>query len=379
MLRSGERTVSDLRQASDRNRAELAQTVDQLRAQVADTVTDYRERFSPDAIKSEVGEYFRTRGELLLDKARENPLQTAAIGVGLAYPLLGVVRSIPAPVLMIGAGLFLLGSSSGQQASRKVESMAGDMSDAVAAGADTIRQNFHGARDRASEGMASVRAAVSSGVSNLAQQTSAGSAALSEGASQLKENTVRIAGAASEGLSDLKRKAGDAADAASDSFRAGAAATSSGIQNAATTAAALGVETAKTVRVGAFEGAQTAVDAVNRTIQQNPILMGGIGLAVGMLFANLLPRSEVEAGLMGDASAEVQKRANDLAAQGFEAAKGIASQVLGEVADRADREGLTSRGVNAATEDFGRRVRSVAENATTAAFEFTSAKTTDAA
>jgi len=53
----------------------------------------------------------------------------------LAYPLLGIVRSIPAPVLMVGAGLFLLGTTPGQNASRKLGAMAGDLSDQIAVGA----------------------------------------------------------------------------------------------------------------------------------------------------------------------------------------------------------------------------------------------------
>ena len=83
-----ERSLTDLKEESERSRAELAATVDQLRSKVSDTVTDFRERASPDAMKAEIGGYLRTRADALMEKARENPLQAAAIGVEVGYPLL---------------------------------------------------------------------------------------------------------------------------------------------------------------------------------------------------------------------------------------------------------------------------------------------------
>ena len=82
---------------------------------------------------------------------------------------------------------------------------------------------------------------------------------------------------------------------------------------------------------------------------------------------------------MGAASARIKKRAGVAASEGIEAAKSIASTVLGDVADRADQEGLSPRAIHQAAEDLGRRARKVAENATTAAFELSSHKSTDAA
>jgi hypothetical protein len=369
-------SVGDLKIKAQLSRTEFAGTVDQLRSQVTDTVTEYRQRVSPDAIKAEVGDYFRTRGELLLDKARENPLQTAAIGVGLAYPLFGIVRSIPAPVLMVGAGLFLLGSSSGQRASRTIGAMAGDMSAAVAAQADSVADNVQEARDKASKSVASARAAVSVGVSNLVQQTSTGGAALSQRIGELGDN---LSDAASTSLNDLREKTAEASDTAAEAFRTGAAAANAGVQNMAASVATFGGAAAQTVKQGARDGAQASVEIASRTFQQNPLLIGGIGLAIGAFFASLLPRSDAEDGLMGEANAELKKHANKLAARGLEAAKGVASDVFSDVATQAEREGLTPRGLSAAAEDLGRRARTVAENATTAAFELSSSKATDAA
>jgi ElaB/YqjD/DUF883 family membrane-anchored ribosome-binding protein len=377
MARSDERSLSDLKQGAERTRAEFTDTVDQLRSKVSETVSDFRERVSPDAIKAEVGDYFRTRGDLLLDKARENPLQAAAIGAGLAYPLLGIVRSIPAPVLMIGAGLFLLGTSSGQKVSRKFGVIATDLSDQIVDRADAVRRNIHDAQDAASDGIASVKSTVSSGLGSLKQQTSATSATLSEGTGQLRENAASLAGFVSDRIDDLKQKAGASIGTSSDAVRQGATAAGAMVQNAAETATDFGTDTAVNLRDRAVETSQKATTILSATIQQNPLLVVGIGLAIGMLIASALPRSDVERGLMGDVSADVQKRASDMASQGFDAAKDMASAIVSDVAHRAEKEGLTPAGLQEATEDFGRRVRKVAENATTTAFDLPLEETTD--
>lgn len=98
-----------------------------------------------------------------------------------------------------------------------------------------------------------------------------------------------------------------------------------------------------------------------------------------MLIASALPRSDIEDSVLGDASADVQKRAKDLASKGFEAARGVASGVIADLAEQITQEGLTPSEINAAAADLGRRARKVAESATEAAFGAANDKSTDAA
>jgi len=69
MDRANEKSLTDLKREAERSRAELAETVDQLRSKVSDTVTDLRERASPDAMKAEVGDYFRPKASLYRQRA----------------------------------------------------------------------------------------------------------------------------------------------------------------------------------------------------------------------------------------------------------------------------------------------------------------------
>lgn len=95
-------TLTELERQAEARRAELAHTVDEL-----------HERVSLRAIKGDARSYARERMEAIQQRALENPLQAAAIAVGLAYPLWRIIGSIPAPLLMIGAGLALSGRGSG--------------------------------------------------------------------------------------------------------------------------------------------------------------------------------------------------------------------------------------------------------------------------
>ena len=83
MDRANEKSLPDLKREAERSRAELAETVDRLRSRVSDTVMDFRKRASPDSMKAEISDYFRKRANALMERARENPLQAAAIGIEL--------------------------------------------------------------------------------------------------------------------------------------------------------------------------------------------------------------------------------------------------------------------------------------------------------
>src|SRR4051812_47409347 len=141
-------SVGALRAEAETNRARLTGTVGELRTQVADTATDLKERLSPQAIKAEVSDYVRDSGNQLWHslerKARDNPLQAVAVGAALAFPALKLLRAMPAPLLLVGAGLLL--------------SRTGNQNGAVSQAADNLRERAReaagtvtGAMDSAAE------------------------------------------------------------------------------------------------------------------------------------------------------------------------------------------------------------------------------------
>jgi gas vesicle protein len=386
MDRANEKSLTDLKREAERSRAELAETVDQLRSRVSDTVTDFRERASPDSMKAEISDYFRTRGDALLERARENLLQTAAIGIGVGYPLLKVARSIPAPILMVGAGLYLLGTSSGQKfadtVSKKVSAAADGVSDSFSAGVNVANRKVHDTQDLAASSLAAARDTLASGAERATQQAAAFGSSLNE----LKESAANLAGSASDGAVGLKQRAVGALGATSDAMSASAARTGSIVRDRASDAAEFGtnaglklrdqaVDASLKFRDQAVETSHKVSSGMSDIIQRNPLLFGGLGLTVGMLIASALPKSEIEKNVLGEASADVQKRANTLASKQFDNVKGLASEAIADIADHVSQEGLTPADLNAATEDLGRRVRRVAESASEAAFGRTEDKT----
>jgi hypothetical protein len=106
-----DRTLNQLERQAERTRADLVGTVEEL-----------RERVSPSQVKEDVKQYAKSTGQDLVsnivEKARENPLQAAAIAAAIAYPAWHLIRTIPVPVLLLGAGAVMAGQV-GNGASRQ--------------------------------------------------------------------------------------------------------------------------------------------------------------------------------------------------------------------------------------------------------------------
>src|SRR3978361_850781 len=177
MPQADTRSLPQIKRETEQTRANLTDTVEQLRASVADTATDIRQRISPDAIKAEVSDYIRSRGEQLMADvtaaARRNPMQAVAIGASVAYPLLRMARAIPLPVLMIGAGLFFAGSKTGQAASQKPFDMASDLS-------DEVQRRAHDVQDQVSEQAATAKAYASDSLDRLRDKLSSSTERVSQ-------------------------------------------------------------------------------------------------------------------------------------------------------------------------------------------------------
>jgi hypothetical protein len=140
-------------------------------------------------------------------------------------------------------------------------------------------------------------------------------------------------------------------------------------QRAAAAARDAGIETVRTVRETTSNLSDRAGKTLFETIEQNPLLVAGIGLAVGGLIASVLPRSEFEDDLIGETSNSVKRRGQAAASQGFEAARNTVGEAYEEATRQAEAEGLDVDGLGRAARDLAQRVRRVAETAVTTAFE----------
>jgi hypothetical protein len=384
MAQTDTRSLQQIKRETEQTRAGLTDTVEQLRTSVADTASDIRQRISPEHIKAEVSGYIRSRGEQLLDDvttaARRNPMQAVAIGFSVAYPLLRMARAIPLPVLMVGAGLFFAGSRTGQAASQKAMDMASDLSDEVQRRAHDVRdqvgESAAAAKAFASDNLDRLRDTVSGGtdqVGQAADQVNAAAnrvgATLASGSDRLKDKAASLGTSAADQANDLKDRTIRAVGSAASSLQDIASDAASSARRAAGTAADAGLNAVKTARDTASDLTGRAGKTFLETIEQNPLVVAGVGLLIGGLIASALPRSVIEDGLIGDASNSVKKRAQAAASQGIDAAKDAVGDVYDKAVRQAEAEGLSPDALGNAAQDIGQRVRRVAESAVTTAFE----------
>ena len=376
MQQTADRSLRDLQRETEQTRAGLTHTVDQLKASVTDTASEIRQRISPENIKAEVSNYVRSKGESMLEDitaaARRNPMQAVAVGASLAYPLLRFARLVPLPVLMVGAGLFFAGSKSGQSITQKASDMASDLSDELGRrGQDMSAQ--------VGEAVSSATGAVSDAAGRVGEALSGGAGQVRRTATsateerslvdRLKDRAASVGDAINARVSDMKDGASELAGSAMGSSRDMAAGAADAARSAASSAADAGLEAARDVRDKAADYSNRAGRTMLDTIQENPLLVAGVGLLIGGLIASALPKSELEDDLVGDAATAAKRRASEAASKGFDAAKGVAGEILENVARQAGAEGLTPDKLDESAREIGQRVRRVAESAVTTAFD----------
>jgi hypothetical protein len=406
MPQTDTRSLQEIKRETEQTRAGLTDTVEQLKTSVADTASDIRQRISPDVIKAEVSDYIKSRGERLLNDvtaaARRNPMQAVAVGASVAYPLLRFARAIPLPVLMVGAGLFFAGSKTGQAATQKASDVASELSDEVVRRTrefgDQIGESASAAKAYASDQLDRVSAAVSGGTDRVSRTADAAGATIVSESKTLQDRAASVGGTLSNRAADLRdqgvRMAGAAAatvqekaaffgssptDIATDLKDQGLRTASSAattVQDIAANATTIGrsaagtaAEAGRAVRKTASDLTEWAEKTIFQTIEQNPLLVAGVGLLIGGMIASALPRSDIEDGLVGDASNAVKRHAQAAASHGLDVAKNAVGEVYDEAARQAEAEGLTSDGIGKSAQDLGQRVRRVAESAVTTAFE----------
>jgi ElaB/YqjD/DUF883 family membrane-anchored ribosome-binding protein len=310
-------SVRELTRESEVTREAFVRTVGQLKEGVSETIDDIKARVSPSNVKAEIKQYVREESSDILSaierKARENPLQAVAIGAGLLYPLWGLLRAIPVPLLLIGGGVWLSKQN------------PNDVKAAVA-------QGTRGAARSAREAEVSL----ADGVENVTQAVG--------------DTANKIMGATEEAVAAFKTEAVDAAET---------------VSNKATQLGELGVNAAHEAR--------TSFDGI---IERNPLLVGGIALAIGAFIAASLPGTEIEDKLFGDHSDDIKNKASQVVAEGVERAKGAAADAVGEISAAAAREGLNSEALSKSVEGAAAAVKAVVDKGLTTALGAGSGKST---
>ena len=310
MSSNNDPSLQDLRARAELSRAALAANVTELRGRVA-RVT------SPENIKAEVRTYARHEREGFVDglrkRAADNPLQAAAVAAAIAYPALSIVRAIPMPLMLIGAGLFLT-SKRGQDSSA---AMQAKMTDAVRRGTETVTEMAEPITSR-----------VSGTVSTLREQAASASTGVSAAASAADPAKLRA-----------------------------------GVEGASARLANIAADTAHSVSARASRAGGSA----SRFVSDNAMLVAGVGVIAGALLAASFPLSETENRVLGPGKRKVKDAARAAAAMGIDKAGAVVADTIESVTSTAAREGLDGTGLQETVGDLAEKARAVAERTVDAA------------
>jgi hypothetical protein len=300
-------------------------------------------------------------------------MQAVAVGASIAYPLLKIARAIPFPVLMVGAGLFLAGSKTGQAATQRASDMAADLSDEMVRRAHDlsgqVQDTASSAKNYASDQYERISSAVAGGSSQVKGAANAAGASIASSSDKIKESAVAAGAAVSDRANSLKDDGLRIAGSAASTVQNMASEAMVTARSAASLVTDTGMDAATTIRAKASDASDRAGKTIFQTIEQNPLLVGGVGLLVGGLIASALPRSDFEDELVGDTSSAAKRQIQAAASKGLDTAKTAVGEIYDETTRQAEAEGLTTEGIGKAAQDISQRVRRVAEAAVTTAFE----------
>jgi hypothetical protein len=310
-----EHTLHEYERAAENNRRRLSSTLDELAASL-----------TPGRMLDEVLSYARAGGGDFIKglgrAAGANPVPTLLIGVGAAMFLSGKGRigngEAHGPRREEPSGLF-----SDREEGTAAKSAVAAVSEGLSAAGSGIASAAAGVRSSVS----SAGAAVSRTASDIAGETAS---TLSNAQEAVREAGSRVGGAASDVAKNVTAYAANAREGVVDQGRKAFDQSSRFM---------------KDLRIRGSDFAQ-----------QQPLIAGAVGIAIGAALAALLPRTRTEDSLMGEASDSVKGAIGDAAGEQYSQVKEAAENVASEAKASAARQGLSAAGAAQA-------IRTMAEKA----------------
>lgn len=312
--------MSSTTDPGNRSSAEIERDVERTRDKLRDTLEALRDRASP-------GQLF----EQVLDYAKESGAPDMMRNMGRA------MRENPMPLLLIGVGVGWM-MFSGRGGGRDRDDGYYDYGD----------DHDHGRRWAAGPDGRRRMARMQDAGSSLAGRASA---AVGEAASGLQENLSGAAervGEAASGVADSAREtASQVGDMASDAYRR-------------VTRAAGSAGEGLSSMVGGQEVRRHADRGLRWMLQEQPLLLGALGLALGAAVGALVPGTETEDRLMGEAREDLIGQARDVAEEGYQSLRSAGGDARGGVA------GMVQDAAHGAREAVTQAARDMAEQAKSA-------------
>lgn len=253
-----------------RSAAEIEQDVERSRARLSGTLDELRERLSPGQLFEQVMDYAKGSG-----------------GREFLGNLGSSVRDNPLPVLLIGAGIgwMMLGGGHDRPSRDR--------------GWDEDEHDYAGGK--------------------LGQAGSSWVAQGRDAAASAGSAIGDLAGQARDTASEAASRVGEWASEASDAASGAAARVRSGLNSTASAAAG---------------SARQARQGLGWLTQEQPLLLGAAGLALGALLGSILPSSEAEDRLLGETRDQALRAGGEALSAAGEEAKERLAEGLGDAKER---------------------------------------------
>ena len=105
---------------------------------------------------------------------------------------------------------------------------------------------------------------------------------------------------------------------------------------------------------------------LSNLLDDQPLILGAIGVAVGAAIGAGLPITETEDNLMGGSSHQVRQAGTDAARQEVDGLRAVAGEVVGNIKKTAADHGLSSDNLNDFVKDVGAEARATVDKVGTA-------------
>lgn len=316
------------RSGSGRSSSEIEREVELTRASMSETLGELRERMSPGQVMDQIMDYARGRG-----------------GVEVVGTLGRAMRDNPLPVLLIGAGVAWLAAS--RALPSRSTYYATDIDDDDYDGYADVRRSRSTSRSYGSMEGDEYRGSRSG--------SSRSGGVLSSAGSTVSDVTSSVSEAASSAYSGVSEAVGRAASAIGDA--------ASTVSSAATAGAYGAADYASRAGSGAYRSVGGARRSFFDLAEEQPLVLGAVGLAIGAALGAALPSTRMENEYLGETRDELARRARDLGEESYEKAKTVAQRAIDEAKGEAHEQGLMPASLGETVRGIGDKLSAVAEAA----------------
>ena len=114
-------------------------------------------------------------------------------------------------------------------------------------------------------------------------------------------------------------------------------------------------DTAQRTGGSAYDKTRGVGGNVLTSLQDQPFVLGALGIALGAALGAALPETQVEDSVMGEASDALKEKA----AEGYEKAKAVATKTFDKASDEARAQGLATDSAGEVLRDLGSKAGAV--------------------